>query len=204
MHCADVCGDFHSRMPCGMEAAEVMALARLALCALLCGCATTVVREEPANPAIAEALLDCERGTTVQMAEGAWKDEAFAAECVLKGDGDSFTAVLLAPQVRLVTLTIERPHTVRWERAPHIPAALDPERVMLDIAFVRLPTDVLVRALGDGYRVDETPDGKRRRVVDAKSGKLCSVRQVLPDGGVYFRNARYGYEFTVRAVADED
>ncbi len=187
-----------------MEAAKVRIASGLALCALLCGCATTVVREEPDSPAIAEALLDCERGTSVQMAEGAWKDEAFVAECVLKGDGNSFTAVLLAPQVRLATLTIERPHTVRWERAPQIPAALDPERVMLDIAFVRLPTDALARALGDGYRVDETPDGKRRRVVDAKSGKLCVVRQVLPDGGVYFRNARYGYEFTVRAVVNED
>ena len=69
---------------------------------------------------------------------------------------------------------------------------------------MRLPTDALASALGDGFRVDETPDGKRRRVVDARSGKLCSVRQVLPDGGFYFRNARYGYEFTVRTVTDED
>ncbi len=184
--------------------ARSLSLAFGAACAILCGCATTVVREEPANPAIAEALLDHERGTSVQMAEGAWKDEAFAAECVLKGDGERFTAVLLAPQVRLATLTLERPHTVRWERAPQIPAALDPERVMIDVALVRLPTDALARALGEGFRVDETPDGKRRRVVDAESGKLCSVRQLLPDGGVYFRNARYGYEFTVRTVTDED
>ena len=197
-------------MPYGVEVAEVNVSARSlsiaigAVCALLCGCATTVVREEPGIPAIAEALLNFECGTTVQMVEGAWKDEAFAAECVLKGDGERFTAVLLAPQVRLATLTLERPHTVIWKRAPQVPATIDPERVMLDIALVRLPTDALASALGDGFRVDETPDGKRRRVVDARSGKLCSVRQVLPDGGFYFRNARYGYEFTVRTVTDED
>ena len=75
---------------------------------------------------------------------------------------------------------------------------------MFDLALVCLPTDALARALGEGYRVDETPDGKRRRVVEAKGGRLHSVRQMLPDGGVYFRNAPYGYEFTVRAVSHEN
>ena len=180
------------------------ALSLAAILALFCGCATTVVREEPDRPAIAEALLDGVDGTVVHAVEGAWKDEAFAAECVLKGDGERFTAVLLAPQMRLATLTIERPHTVRWERAPQIPSALDPEFVMFDVALAVLPTDALVRALGDEWRVDETADGKRRRVVEAKRGGLHSVRQILPDGGVYFRNARYGYEFTARTVSYED
>lgn len=177
-----------------------------ALLALLCcGCATTeVVREAPENAAVAEALLAHVKGTLIQAVEGAWKDEAFAAECVLKGDGEKFSAVLLGPQMRLATLTLERPHTLRWECAPQLPAALDPEYVMFDLALVCLPTDALARALGDGYRVDETPDGKRRRVVEAKGGRLHSVRQMLPDGGVYFRNAPYGYEFTVRAVSHEN
>ena len=170
--------------------------------ALLCGCATVVVRDEPDNPALAEAMLGCVKGTTVQMVEGAWKDEAFAAECVLKGDGEKFTAVLLAPQMRLATLTIERPHRLRWERAPQLPSALDPEYVLLDIALVTLPTDALTNALGEDYRVDETADGKRRRVV--KGGRLHSVRQELPDGGVYFRNARHGYEITVKTVTNEN
>ena len=176
------------------------ALLAMALAAC-CGCATTVVREEPENVAIVEALLDEVRGTEIQVVNGAWKDEAFAAECVLKGDGSRLTAVLLAPHMRLVTLTLERPHTVKWERAPQIPAALDPEYVLLDLALVRLPTGALAKALGGEYRVDETKDGKRRRIVDVKGGKLQSVRQLLPDGGVYFRNAKYGYEFTVNAVA---
>ena len=179
----------------------------LCLGALLafCGCSTTkVVREVPDNVAVAEALLAGVNGTLIQTVEGAWKDEAFAAECVIKGDGTTFTAVLLSPQMRLATLTIEAPHAVRWERAPQLPASLDPEYVMLDLALVILPTAMLVETLGDGYRVDETPDGKRRRVVDVKKGKLQSVRQMLPDGGIYFRNAEYGYEFTVRAVSHAD
>ena len=179
----------------------------LCLGALLafCGCSTTkVVRETPDNAAVAEALLADVKGTLIQTLEGAWKDEAFAAECVLKGDGETFTAVLLSPQMRLATLTVERPHTIRWERAPQLPSSLDPEYVMLDLALVTLPTETLVEVLGDGYRVDETPDGKRRRVVDVKKGKLQSVRQMLPDGGVYFRNAEYGYEFTVKAVPHEN
>lgn len=176
-----------------------------ALLALCCGCSTTeVVRETPEHVALAEALLAHMGGTRVHMVEGAWKDEAFAAECVLKGEDGRFTAVLLAPQMRLVTLTVERPHTLRWERAPQVPSALDPEYVLFDLALVCLPTDALSDALGGGYRVSETADGKRRRVIDAKDGRLHSVRQMLPDGGIYFRNAQYGYEFTVRDVANAD
>jgi hypothetical protein len=52
--------------------------------------------------------------------------------------------------------------------------------------------------------VEETADGKRRSVVDVKRSELQSVRQVLPDGDVYFRNARYGYEFTVKTVSHEN
>ena len=152
------------------------------LLALLCGCATIVVREEPSHAALAEALIENVKGTTVQMVEGAWKDEAFAAECVLKGDGETLTAVLLAPQ---------------------IPSSLDPEYVLFDLALVLLPTATLTEKLGEDYRVDETADGRRRRVVDAR-GRLHSVRQVLPDGGVYFRNAAYGYELTVKTISHEN
>ena len=175
-----------------------------ALLALCCGCATTVVRENPDNAAVAEALLAGVKGTTVQSVSGAWKDEAFAGECVLKGNGEKFTAVLLAPQMRLATLTIEKPRTIRWERAPQFPASLDPEYVVMDLALVSLPTDALAKALGEGFRVDETADGKRRMVFDVKRNELQSVRQMLPDGGVYFRNAVYGYEFTVNTVSHEN
>lgn len=175
-----------------------------ALLALCCGCATVVVREDPYNPDIAEALLAGVKGVTVQSVDGAWKDEAFAAECVLKGNGEKLTAVLLAPQMRLATLTIAKPRTIRWERAPQLPSSLDPEYVIFDIALVTLPTDALAKALGGGYRVDETADGKRRTVFDVKRGELQSVRQILPGGDVYFRNAVHGYEFTVRTVSHEN
>ena len=176
-----------------------------ALLALVCGCASTmVVREEPENASLAEALLANVKGTMVQRVSGAWKDEAFSAECVIKGDGERLTAVLLSPQMRLATLTVEPPHTIRWERVPQLPSAIDPELVMFDLALVCLSTHALEKALPASYRVDETPDGKRRRVVDAAHGKLHSVRQVLPDGDVYFRNALYGYEFTVKTMSYEN
>jgi hypothetical protein len=106
--------------------------------------------------------------------------------------------------MRLATLTIEKPHTIRWERAPQLPASLDPEYVVFDLALVTLPTAQLAKALGEDFKVDETPDGKRRSIVDVKRGELQSVRQVLPDGDVYFRNVRYGYEFTVKTVSHEN
>ena len=171
---------------------------------LMCGCRTTVVREEPRNVALGGALLWNVRGSEVQMVERAWKDEPFVAECVLKGDGEKFTAVLLAPHMRLATLTIERPHTLRWERAPQVPSALDPEYIIFDMALALLPTDVLSRSIGNGFRVTGTADGKRRQVVDAGDGELHSIRQVLPDGSIYFRNARYSYEVTVKTVSHED
>lgn len=175
-----------------------------ALASLCFGCATTVVRESPDSPAMVEALLAGVKGSSAQMISGSWRDEAFYGECVMRGDGDRLTAVLLSSQMRLATLTVERPHTVRWERAPQLPSSLDPEDVIFDLCLVILPTDELRNALGDGYRVDETADGKRRTVADLKRGKLQSVRQELPDGGVYFRNVRYGYEITARAMAHED
>ena len=207
MHGADVRGDFGAGVHSGEEAEMTMrCLFLLCACIVMClGCSTTVVvREDPDRPAMAEALIDFVKGTKVQTVEGAWKDEAFVAECVLKCDGEKLTLVLLAPQMRLATLTIERPHRIRWERAPQLPSSLDPEYILFDLALVLLPTDDVRRMLlDDGFRVDETADGKRRMVVDADRGKLHSVRQILPGGDVYFRNVRYGYEYTVKAISHE-
>ena len=77
--------------------------------ALLAGCSTTLVRETPERVRVAdgvqlettplvEALLGF-KGTRVQAANGAWKDQVFSAQCVLKGDGEKLTAVFLAPQL---------------------------------------------------------------------------------------------------------
>lgn len=163
-----------------------------------------MTRQSPDNVAVAEALLNGVKGTSAWTVDGAWRDEAFAAECVLQGDGERFTAVLLAPHMRLATLAIEKPHTLHWERVPQIPSSLDPEYVMLDLALTILPTDVLANVLDGSYRVDETPDGKRRTVVDTIRNRFHSVRQILPSGDIYFRNAIHGYEFTVKVVPDAD
>ena len=76
--------------------------------------------------------------------------------------------------------------------------------MVFDLALVTLPTAQLAKALGADFKVEETLDGKRRSIVDAKRGELQSIRQVLPDGDVYFRNVRYGYEFTVKTVSHEN
>ena len=80
------------------------------LAAFLCGCQSVVVRDAPQPVRVAdgvmldsaplvEALL-ARTGTVVQAVNGSWKDNAFAAEVVMKGDGQKFTAVFLAPTLR--------------------------------------------------------------------------------------------------------
>ena len=82
--------------------------------ALLAGCSTTLVRETPERVRVAdgvqlettplvEALLGF-KGTRVQAANGAWKDQVFSAQCVLKGDGEMLTAVFLAPRKGFFTV----------------------------------------------------------------------------------------------------
>ena len=89
------------------------------LSALLCGCQSVVVREAPQPVRVAdgvtidsaplvEALL-ARTGTVVQAVNGSWKENAFAAEVVMKGDGRQLTAIFLAPQMRLATITLTRP-----------------------------------------------------------------------------------------------
>ena len=116
--------------------------------ALLAGCSTTLVRETPERVRVAdgvqlettplvEALLGF-KGTRVQAANGAWKDQVFSAQCVLKGDGEMLTAVFLAPQLRLLTITLTKPHTVTCERAAQIPRAFEPEYALADLPWTRL------------------------------------------------------------------
>lgn len=171
---------------------------------LLSGCATKLVRHTPNNIPVAEALLSGVAGVSVQSVSGAWKDESFAAECVLKGNGEKLTVVLLSPQMRLATLVIEKPYTIRWERVPQLPSSLDPEYVIFDLALVLLPTDKLNSAIGKDYKIEETADGKRRSVADVKTGALQSIRQILANGDVYFRNVVYGYELTIKTVSHEN
>lgn len=176
----------------------------------LVGCSTTLVRDRPnavsfrslapiETAPLAEALLDV-KGVRAQALEGAWKENAFAAEVVMKGDGERFTAVFLAPQMRLATLTLARPHSIRFERAPQIPRSFEPEYILADLAFINLETDILRRALGAGATVAD--DGRVRRVSSADGAPIAELSR-SGDGSLRYRNLVYGYDYSIRSAAQE-
>ena len=178
------------------------------LLAALAGCSTTLVRGEPIPVRIGgaevqmtrvvEALLSM-KGVRVQALNGAWKDHALQAQCVMKGDGDKLTVVFLAPQIRLVTINLERPHALRCERAPQIPSAFEPENALLDLAFVNLPVDELRRSLAPALRVEENAAGARK--LFAPDGTLVAeLAAAGADGVRKYRNAIYGYEYEIREI----
>ncbi len=174
--------------------------------ALLAGCSTTLVREAPEPVRVAdgvqlkttplvEALLGF-KGTRVQAANGAWKDQVFSAQCVLKGDGETLKAVFLAPQLRLLTITLTKPHTITCERAPQVPRVFEPEYALADLAYVNLDADTLRRAVAPTLNVED--DGTTRRIMAGDTLVADVVRR--PNGDVDFRNVRYGYSYTLRTV----
>lgn len=174
--------------------------------ALLAGCSTTLVRENPAPVRVADGvLLDTTplvealvglKGTHVQAANGAWKDQVFSAQCVLKGDGEKLTVVFLAPQLRLLTITLTKPHTVTCERAPQVPHAFEPEYALADLAYVNLDAETLRRVVAPALRVDD--DGTTRRIRSGDTLVAEIVRQA--NGDIDFKNHRHGYSYTLRPV----
>lgn len=179
-------------------------LLSLALCA---GCATTSVRETPQavrlgtarveTTALVEALRAQVKGTRIQALNGAWRDQAFQAQCVLKGDGETLTAVFLAPQMRLVTITVTKPHAIRCERAPRIPSSFEPEYALVDLAFVNLEAATLRRAVGTALTIDD--DGTARRIF-APSGEPVAEVLRRPDGTIRFRSLLHGYSYTLKQI----
>ncbi len=181
----------------------------IGLCAALAlvGCSTTLVREEPkairlgemgvscAIAPLAEALL-AQRGTAIHAIQGNWKEHAFVAESVTKGEEGRFTAIFLAPQMRLATITLTPPHTITFDRARSIPSAFEPEYALFDLAFINLPPDVLRRALGSGFAVAVRGDV---REVSA-GGTPIAVRTALPDGTVRYENKALDYTYTLKEV----
>lgn len=146
--------------------------------------------------ALVEALL-ARRGTTVQAINGTWKEHAFQAQCVMKGDGETLTVVFLAPQMRLVTITVTKPHAVRCERAPNIPQAFEPEFALVDLAFVNLDAATLRRVVGGALRVDD--DGATRRISSPGGEPLAEV--VRRNGEeVTFRNPVHGYTYELKTL----
>ena len=182
-------------------------LAILGIVLTLAGCSTTLVREEPKTILLGDSGVPCaaaplaaallaQRGTAIHAIQGSWRDHVFAAECVTKATPASFTAVFLAPQMRLATLTITPPHTIAFDRARAIPAAFEPEYALFDLAVVNLPTDALRPALGTPFTVDELPGV---RTVSA-AGAPLAVRTLLPDGTVRYENLALGYTYTLKEV----
>lgn len=174
----------------------------------LAGCSTTTLRACPqtvraagaeldATPLV-EALLDW-KGTRVQAVNGAWRDRAFQAQCVMKGDGSKLRVVFLAPQLRLVTITVTRPHAVQCERAPQIPDSFEPEYALADLAYVNLDTPTLRRVLAPDLRVEER--GDLRRILTAGGEPVAEV--VRPATGDWtFRNLEHGYTYTLKTIGN--
>lgn len=173
---------------------------------LFAGCSTTLVRDAPVSVRVAdgvqlettplvEALLEF-KGTRVQAANGSWKDQVFSAQCVLKGDGEKLTAIFLAPQFRLLTITLTKPHTVTCERATQVPRAFEPEYALVDLAFVNLDAETLRRAVAPALCVDD--DGATRRI---RAGDTLVAEIVhCTNGDIEFKNLRHGYTYTLRPV----
>ena len=174
---------------------------------LSAGCSTTLVRDEPnvirlgesgvrcAAAPLAEALLE-RRGTTIHAISGSWRDRTFAAECVIKAVPESFTAIFLAPQMRLATLTVTPPHTLTFDRARQLPGAFEPEYALFDLAVVNLSAASLRNALGDDFTVVES--GVRRTV--SAAGVPLAVRTLQPDGAVRYENLALEYTYTLKEV----
>ena len=176
------------------------------IAALLCGCATTVMRDAPLPVRVADgALVDsaplveallARTGTVVQAVSGSWKENTFAAEVVMKGDGQKFTAVFLAPQMRLATITLTHPHAIRYECAPQIPRQFEPEYALADLAFANLDAETLRRAVAPTLRVED--DGTLRRIFSGETLVADLARR--PDGILFFRNLVHGYDYTIHPV----
>ena len=175
--------------------------------ALLAGCSTTLVREDPApvraadgvfleTTPLVEALLYL-KGTRVQAANGSWKDQVFSAQCVLKGDGEKLKAVFLAPQLRLLTITLTKPHTITCERATQVPRAFEPEYALTDLAYVNLDAETLRRVVAPALRVDD--DGTTRRI--SAGDTLVAEIVCQANGDIDFKNLRHGYSYTLRPVS---
>ena len=176
------------------------------LAAILCGCQSVVVREAPQpvrvadgvqidSAPIVEAML-AQTGTVVQAVSGSWKENAFAAEVVMKGDGRQLTAIFLAPQMRLATITLTRPRTIRYERAAQIPRMFEPEYALADLAFANLDAPTLRRAVAPTLRVED--DGATRRIFAGET--LVADLVTNPDATRTFRNLVHGYTYTLKTL----
>lgn len=195
---------------------------RFALAALLvaaAGCSTVVVRDEPISVPVSgtnwesrrlgggaeiptaplvTALIEYIRSTHVQALDAVWKGKPFTAEVVIKGDGESVTIVILAPQMRLATIKLMRPHRIEYERASRIPDAFAPEYAVVDVAFALLPTQVLANVLGTSFTVKD--DGRWRELLCGSDVVRSLERRT--GGEIFFVNPQAEYECTIKTLEE--
>jgi hypothetical protein len=98
--------------------------------------------------------------------------------------------------MRLATITLTPPRTIRYERAAQIPRLFEPEFALVDLAFVNLDAPTLRRALGPALRVED--DGTTRRIFAGATPVADLVTN--PDATRTFRNLVHGYEYTIKTI----
>lgn len=147
--------------------------------------------------ALVEALL-AEKGTRIEAVNANYQDEAFQAHCVLKSDGEKLNVVFLAPQMRLLTILVTKPHRVWCEKAPQIPRLFEPEYALVDLAFINLPLAKLQAAVAPTLKVDEA--NGVRRICRASDGGLVAELAPAEGGMRRYRQVLFGYEYLLKEV----
>ncbi|MBH9551599.1 DUF3261 domain-containing protein [Inhella gelatinilytica] len=152
----------------------------------LCACATPVappslpgLRVAPA--AFGQELHLAQRLTVLEApaAEGASADgpeqRERPLEVVLQVDAQTVRLAALAMHQRVLSLVWDGVH-MQVQRHPLLPAAVDPERVLRDIALVYAPLGALQALLPPGWTLEQTHAGERV-LRHAGEARVC-VRRV--------------------------
>ncbi len=174
---------------------------------LIAGCSAKLVRERPVKVACMDGLavetapaverLARLEGVKVQHLQGEWKGRTFEAQAVMKGEGGKFKLALLAPQMRLLTVTVTPPFRLEWERARQLPEAFEPEYALFDLACANLAKDELSAALAPDLLVKE--EGSRRTIFEP-GGRIATTVDFGDDGTIRLENPVRGYSYTITTL----
>jgi hypothetical protein len=176
--------------------------------ALLGGCSTAPLRPAAESSAIEypPLLPPASLGvahTSQQILRAAFGEREVTLRCVLITNPDHFKMIVL-------TATGQRALTLDWngtdwnvDKAPMVPAELNPQQLVADVEFALWPLQTLKDAYRPaGWDISE-PGGDLRRV--RHDGRLFSeVHYANPDpwnGRFWLVNFRYGYSLEIEAQA---
>ena len=96
-----------------------------------------------------------------------------------------------------MTITVTKPHAIRYERAPRIPSVFEPEYALADLAFVNLDAETLRRAVSPALRVVD--DGVRRRIETSAGEGVAEVVRTA-SGTQTFKNLLHGYQYELKNI----